>query len=67
MYTSLQLVLPFCINNSNNHNRRCSDEGGITGRLRYLQVPYFSVFLTFLIERFQRARLAYSTMNSTDP
>ena len=30
-------------------------------------LPYFSVFLTFLIERFQRARLDYNTIYSTDP
>ena len=37
MYTSLQLVLLLCVNNSNNYTKRCSHDG----RFRYLQVPHF--------------------------
>ena len=35
MYTCLQLVLPLCVNNSNNYTKRCSHEGGSTGRFPY--------------------------------
>ena len=40
-YTRFLLVLPLCVIDGKTCTKRCSYEGGITGRFQYLQVPHF--------------------------
>ena len=60
LYTSLLLVLPLCVNDSNNYTKRCLHEGAITGRFRdlryrtsvlqHVRLALNSMYLTIIIE-----------------